>query len=101
MSSRPQRGTLRRQSTRDASAMVPASDPAARIAAHAHAIRAALDSFLSTNRYILGPQVEAFEQEFADYLGAAYCIGVANGTDAITLALMALGVEPGDEVICP
>ena len=52
-------------------------------------------------RYILGPEVEAFEREFASYLGVKHCIGVANGTDAITIALRALGVAPGDEVVCP
>src|SRR3954451_8492444 len=52
-------------------------------------------------RYILGPEVSAFESEFADYLGARHCIGVGNGTDALTIALRALGVQPGDEVVCP
>ena len=52
-------------------------------------------------RYILGPEVEAFEEEFARYLGARHCVGVGNGTDAITIALRALGVKPGDEVVCP
>jgi dTDP-4-amino-4,6-dideoxygalactose transaminase len=51
--------------------------------------------------YILGPEVEAFEGEFADYLGARHVIGVANGTDAITIALRALGIGAGDEVIVP
>src|SRR5207248_1309771 len=50
---------------------------------------------------ILGPEVEAFERELADYLGAKHAVGVANGTDAITLALRALGVGPGDEVVVP
>src|ERR687885_2032089 len=54
-----------------------------------------------SGRYILGPEVEAFEQEFAAYCGARHCVGVANGTDAITIALRALGVEPGDEVVVP
>ncbi|HYI81163.1 MAG TPA: DegT/DnrJ/EryC1/StrS family aminotransferase [Thermoleophilaceae bacterium] len=52
-------------------------------------------------RYILGPEVEAFEREFAEHLGVRHAIGVANGTDAITIALRALGVRPGDEVVCP
>jgi dTDP-3-amino-3,4,6-trideoxy-alpha-D-glucose transaminase len=52
-------------------------------------------------RYILGPEVEAFERELADFLGVKHCVGVGNGTDAITIALRALGVGPGDEVVCP
>jgi dTDP-3-amino-3,4,6-trideoxy-alpha-D-glucose transaminase len=56
---------------------------------------------LESGRYILGPEVEAFESEFASYLGAAHCVGVANGTDAIAIALRALGVGPGDEVVVP
>jgi dTDP-3-amino-3,4,6-trideoxy-alpha-D-glucose transaminase len=52
-------------------------------------------------RYILGPEVEAFERELADYLGVRHCVGVANGTDALTIALRALGVRPGDEVVMP
>jgi dTDP-4-amino-4,6-dideoxygalactose transaminase len=55
----------------------------------------------ATGRYILGPEVAAFEREFASYCGARHCVGVANGTDAITIALRALGVGPGDEVVVP
>jgi dTDP-4-amino-4,6-dideoxygalactose transaminase len=55
----------------------------------------------ATGRYILGPEVAAFEEEFAGYCGASHCIGVANGTDAITISLRALGVGPGDEVVVP
>ncbi|HYP49065.1 MAG TPA: DegT/DnrJ/EryC1/StrS family aminotransferase, partial [Thermoleophilaceae bacterium] len=51
--------------------------------------------------YILGPEVQAFEEEFARYLGVKHCIGVGNGTDALTIAVRALGVEPGDEVVVP
>jgi dTDP-4-amino-4,6-dideoxygalactose transaminase len=51
--------------------------------------------------YILGPEVRAFEQEFAEYLGVRHVVGVANGTDAITIGLRALGVRPGDEVVVP
>lgn len=50
-------------------------------------------------RYILGSEVDEFEGKFAEYCQAAHCIGVANGTDALHLALRALGVGPGDEVI--
>jgi dTDP-4-amino-4,6-dideoxygalactose transaminase len=60
-----------------------------------------LAEVIPTERFILGPEVEAFEREFADYLGARHCVGVANGTDAITIALRALGVGPGDEVVVP
>ena len=59
--------------------------------------RAVLDS----GKYILGPEVEAFESEFAHWVGAEHCVGVANGTDAIAIGLRALGVGPGDEVIVP
>jgi dTDP-4-amino-4,6-dideoxygalactose transaminase len=56
---------------------------------------------LDAGRYILGPEVEAFEREFADYLGAGHVVGAANGTDAITIALRAMGVGEGDDVVVP
>jgi dTDP-4-amino-4,6-dideoxygalactose transaminase len=56
---------------------------------------------LESGRFILGPEVAAFEDESASYLGVRETIGVANGTDALVLALEALGVGPGDEVVCP
>src|SRR3712207_8442599 len=51
--------------------------------------------------YILGPNVGAFEEEAAAYLGVPETVGVANGTDALILVLDGMGVGPGDEVICP
>lgn len=56
---------------------------------------------LERGSYILGPEVEAFERELAAYLGVAHVVGVANGTDALTIALRALGVGEGDEVVVP
>jgi dTDP-4-amino-4,6-dideoxygalactose transaminase len=56
---------------------------------------------LDAGRYILGPEVAAFERELAQYLGARSVIGVANGTDALVLTLRAMGVGPGDDVVVP
>ena len=61
----------------------------------------ALERVARSGRYILGPEVSAFEEEFARYLGVRHCVGVANGTDALTIALRAAGVGPGDEVVMP
>src|ERR671931_578740 len=70
-------------------------------ARYADQLRERIAAVIETGRYILGPEVEAFEREFADYLGAKHAIGVANGTEAITIALRALGVGPGDDVVLP
>jgi dTDP-3-amino-3,4,6-trideoxy-alpha-D-glucose transaminase len=56
---------------------------------------------IAGGHYILGPEVRAFEEELAAYLGVAHVIGVANGTDAIAIALRAMGVGPGDDVVVP
>ena len=56
---------------------------------------------LDSGLFILGPEVRSFEEEAARYLGAGQAVGVANGTDALVIVLDALGVGPGDEVICP
>jgi dTDP-3-amino-3,4,6-trideoxy-alpha-D-glucose transaminase len=65
------------------------------------AVMAAIQRVVASGKYILGPEVSALEREFADYCGAQHGVGVANGTDAITIALRAMGVGPGDEVVVP
>jgi dTDP-4-amino-4,6-dideoxygalactose transaminase len=62
---------------------------------------AACARVLASGRYVLGAEVEAFEQEFAAYCGARYCVGVGNGLDALRLILRAYGIGAGDEVIVP
>ena len=64
-------------------------------------INAAVSRVLESGWYILGPEVEAFESEWAAYCEAKYAVGLANGLDALTLALRALDIGPGDEVIVP
>ena len=64
-------------------------------------IREAIEGVLESGEFILGPNVAGFEREAAAYLGVRDAVGVANGTDALVLVLDALGVEVGDEVICP
>jgi dTDP-4-amino-4,6-dideoxygalactose transaminase len=61
----------------------------------------AIQDVIAESAFIGGPFVERFERAFAEYCGAKHCVGVANGTDALCLALRALGVGPGDEVIVP
>jgi dTDP-4-amino-4,6-dideoxygalactose transaminase len=65
------------------------------------AVLAAIERVVASGTYILGPEVSAFEAEFADYCGARHGVGVANGTEAITIALRAMGVGEGDEVVVP
>jgi dTDP-3-amino-3,4,6-trideoxy-alpha-D-glucose transaminase len=64
-------------------------------------IDAAIAGVVASRRFILGPQVAAFEADFAAYCGTRHAIGVANGTDALTIALRAMGEGPGDDVIVP
>jgi dTDP-3-amino-3,4,6-trideoxy-alpha-D-glucose transaminase len=80
---------------------VPLFDTSAPVAPLRGELRAAVERVLDSGLYILGPEVESFEREFATYCGAAHAVGVANGTDALTLALRAMGVGPGDEVVVP
>ena len=71
------------------------------LAEHLPRINERLAEVAASGRYILGPEVEAFEGELAARLGARHCVGVANGTDALAIGLRALGVGPGDEVVVP
>ena len=69
------------------------------LAEESDAVRAAIARVIDSAWFVLGPEVDAFEREFAAASGAPYAIGVGNGTDAIALILRALGIGPGDEVI--
>lgn len=80
---------------------VPLFDPRTPLEPLQPALRAAIDDVLAGGQWILGPQVAAFEEEWAAYCGTTDAIGVANGTEAITIALRALGVGVGDEVVVP
>lgn len=66
---------------------------------HRELLQGAIDETLDSGRFVLGEQVDRFEQAFAGYCRARSCIGVASGTDALTIALRAVGVQPGDEVV--
>jgi dTDP-3-amino-3,4,6-trideoxy-alpha-D-glucose transaminase len=80
-------------------APVPMNDFPAQIARRRVELQAAFDRVLDSGWFILGPEVEAFEREYAAFVGAPHAVGVGHGMDAITLALQALGVGRGDEVI--
>jgi dTDP-4-amino-4,6-dideoxygalactose transaminase len=80
---------------------VPLLDLAAQYAPIRDAVVEAVTRIVDTQRFILGPEVEAFEAEVAAYLGARHAIGVTSGTDALLVAMMALDVGPGAEVIVP
>jgi len=79
--------------------MVPFNDLRPRFEADEAVYRTAIDRVFARGWYVLGPEVEAFENEFAEYLGIDHAVGVANGTDAIELSLRAAGIGRGDEVI--
>ncbi|MBI2814354.1 MAG: DegT/DnrJ/EryC1/StrS family aminotransferase [Opitutae bacterium] len=78
--------------------MLPADPKAAYLAAQAD-IDAAIKRVMLSGHYVLGPELDAFEKEFSAWLGTAGAVGVANGTDAIELALLAAGIGPGDKVV--
>jgi dTDP-4-amino-4,6-dideoxygalactose transaminase len=82
-------------------AQIPLVDVKAQYTALLDELKDRIAEVLDSGRFILGPNVRAFEEEAAAYLGVEHAIGVANGTDALVLALDALGIGEGDEVICP
>jgi len=80
---------------------VPMLDLVAEHAPYREDLQTAFERVLDSGRFVLGPEVEAFEREIAEWIGVPNAIGVSNGSDALLLALQAVGVGPGDEVICP
>ena len=81
--------------------MIPVASPLAAYHRFQAEFDAAWRRVMESGRYILGPQVAAFEAEFAAMVGATAAVGLANGTEAVWLALRAVGIEPGDEVLAP
>lgn len=77
------------------------ANPKAQLETHRAAIEAAIRQVLETGIYIQGPAHQAFEETFAKYVGVSHAIGVANGTDALVLAMLALGVGNDDRVLVP
>lgn len=80
---------------------VPFLDLQAQTDAIQQEVRERWDRIVGTSGFVLGPEVERFEQEFAAYSGARHSVGVGNGTDALEIAFQAAGIGPGDEVIVP
>ena len=80
---------------------VPFFDPRPTFKGLEPAILADFAELLESGMFVNGPQVARFEEAFAGYCGVAHCVGVASGLDALRLALLAAGIEPGDEVIAP
>jgi len=80
---------------------VPFFDLVPQFASLQHEIRLALDEVFKTQQFIMGPQIEALEKTIAQFCGSRYAIGVASGSDALLLSLMACGIGSGDEVLLP
>jgi dTDP-3-amino-3,4,6-trideoxy-alpha-D-glucose transaminase len=81
--------------------LIPFLDLPSLVAADRDELIQTLTRVLDSARFVMGPELEAFEQEFAAYCGTKYAVGVGNGLDALYLALSALGISAGDEVIVP
>jgi dTDP-4-amino-4,6-dideoxygalactose transaminase len=81
--------------------MIPISDLKKQIAPIRSEIDQAIKQVVDNTNFILGKEVKELEEELVEYSGAKYAVGVSNGTDAIRLALVALGINPGDGVVCP
>src|SRR5687768_7070712 len=80
---------------------VPFVDLASQHAEIADEVRSGLEAVFADTSFVGGPSVARFEEEYAAHVGVDHCIGVANGTDALELALRAIGVRRGSEVILP
>src|SRR5215813_4861498 len=79
--------------------MIPCASPLAQYEAQRTEIDSAIARVLAGGRYVLGEEVERFEEEFASYVGTAHAAGVGSGTEALHLVLRAAGIGPGDEVV--
>lgn len=75
------------------------ADPSRGAVALREELSGVFERFLASGRYVLGPEHAAFESEFADFLGVRHCLGVASGTDALELALIAVGCQEGDTIV--
>ena len=95
------RPLAKREQGHAASEAIPVVDLRAQYATIQSEVEAAIGRVLEGQGFVLGPEVEAFEQEFAGYVGTEHAVGCASGSDALLLALMALGVGQGHQVICP
>ncbi|MBC8283789.1 MAG: DegT/DnrJ/EryC1/StrS family aminotransferase [Nitrospinae bacterium] len=81
--------------------MIPCSYPKAQYLSHKEEIDLAIQRVLAEGNLVLGENVQAFEKEFSDFIGTQHTVSVASGTDALCLALKALGINSGDEIIVP
>src|SRR5690349_3508538 len=92
-------GLDRQISTSHSSTSIPFLDLKAQFAEIHEEVLDSVTRVLESQQFILGAEVEALEQEIADYIGVRFAIGCASGSDALLLAQMAIGIGPGDEVI--